>query len=139
MSDKIGAGVVTLSMADAVDGTYTSIGVLYDPLPAVDDSRESLDDTNTGSDNTQSKPGIRTLAPMEFKVKTDAAGVDAIKTAYADGATKYFQYAYPSSESGATSGVKTVTLTGWINKTSDAISLKDETFITFGLNINAKS
>lgn len=138
MSDKkIGAGLVTLYRETDTPDTYGAEPfVLYDPIPEIDLSSESLTNTNTKSKMTESRAGITSAAPMAFKVKTSDAGYADILADRRTGKVRKWKFAIPSEGPAATSGVEEFVLTGWVQSVKLSPVLNDETFVTFTLNVN---
>tara|TARA_B110000196_G_scaffold317906_1_gene332074 strand:- start:9800 stop:10231 length:432 start_codon:yes stop_codon:yes gene_type:complete len=132
---NIGAGKIILSLESATPDTFTGIGELYDPIPEIEVSRDGLDDTNTASDWERTKAGIRKAAPVAFKVKTDAAGADAVLAAFTSGEEKRWKFTIPTNKT-TQGGVEEIIYKAWISSYKKSPSLKDETFINFTTNIN---
>lgn len=134
---KIGAGNSSLRRWDASLGTpaFVDIGTLYDPLPEIDMKREELDGTNTASSMAETRPGIKSVPALAFRIKTNAAGYSKILEDFDSGDRVQWEYVFPSDESGGPT--ETLTLTAWVSSVKKSPALKDETFVTFTLNINA--
>jgi len=132
---NIGAGAVILSLESATPDTFVDVGQLYDPLPEVDFTRESLDDTNTKSATERTKAGIRKIAPLAFKVKTTADGYADMKTLAGTGEEKRWKYIIPD-DSGAAGGTEELIVKAWVSGVKRIPAMKDETFIMLTLNIN---
>mgnify|MGYP000384697477 FL=1 len=132
---NIGAGQIILALEGVTVDTFADIGPLLDPIPEIDLSRDSLDDTNTKSNWERTKAGIRKAAPAAFKIKTTAAGYADIKTMYELGTEGRWKFTIPD-DSGAVGGVENIIFKAWIPNLKKVPSLKDETFIMLTLNIN---
>jgi predicted secreted protein len=132
---NIGAGKIILALEGDVVDTFVDIGELYDPIPEIEVSRDGLDDTNTKSKWERTKAGMRKAAPVAFKIKTTAAGSDAILAAFNDGAEKRWKFTIPD-DSTTKGEVEEIIFKAWVGSHKKMASLKDETFINFTANIN---
>lgn len=132
---NIGAGQIILALEGVTADTFVDIGALLDPIPEIDLSRDSLDDTNTKSSWERTKAGIRKAAPVAFKIKTTAAGYDDIKTMWDLGTEGRWKFTIPD-DSGSVGGVEDIIFKAWVASLKKTPSLKDETFIMLTLNIN---
>jgi hypothetical protein len=132
---NIGAGQIILGLEGVTPDTFVDIGALLDPIPEVDLSRDSLDDTNSKSNWERTKAGIRKAAPLAFKIKTTAAGYSDIKTMYDLGTEGRWSFTIPD-DSVRSGGVENIVFKAWIANLKKTASLKDETFINLTLNIN---
>jgi hypothetical protein len=135
---KIGAGNTLLRRWDNSLGTpaFVSIGTLYDPLPELDLKRAENDDTRTDSSWSRTRAGIKSASALAFKIKTDATGLADILTDFNSGDENQWEYVIPSEETDGET-TETLTLTAWVSAVKKGPSIKDETFVTFTLNINA--
>ncbi|MDP2505384.1 hypothetical protein [Oceanobacter sp. 3_MG-2023] len=135
---KIGAGNTVLRRWDGTLGTpeFVDVGTLYDPLPELDLKREENDDTRTDSTWGRTRAGIKSASALAFKIKTDSAGLAGILTDFNSGDENQWEYVIPSEETESET-TETLTLTAWVSNVKKGPSLKDETFVTFTLNINA--
>ena len=138
MSDtNIGAENVTLNYEGSTPATFDQVaGDLYDPLPELALSRESLDDTHTGSKWERSKAGMRKAGGMQYKLKTTAAGLATIKEDFKTGKERSWQFVVPSDSADATGGKETFEFKAWISELKILPSMKDETFVVFSFNVN---
>lgn len=133
MTDKnIGAGLAVLKRYTGAVGT--DIGALYDPLPEIDYSRDSLDDTNTKSSFERTKAGIRKAGPLTFKIKSDAAGLATAKADMESGAESIWCFVIPTSVTGETT--EEFFFKAWVSNVKSMPSMKDETFVNLTLNVN---
>ena len=132
---NIAAGAVMLELETATPGTYADFGELYDPIPEIAISRDSLDDTNSKSAWERSKAGIRKAAPVTFKIKTNAAGYADAMTMISSGDEGRWKYTIPN-DSVSVGGTEEVIFKAWVSDVKKVPSLKDETFIMLTLNIN---
>lgn len=132
---NIGAGKIILALEGDIADSFANVGELYDPIPEIEITRDGLDDTNTGSDWERTKAGIRKVAPVAFKIKTDAAGSDAVLAAFKSGKEKRWKFTVPNNNP-AQGGVEEIIFKAWLGSYKTSPSLKDETFINFTANIN---
>lgn len=132
---NIGAGQIILGLEGVTPDTFVDIGALLDPIPEVDLSRDSLDDTNSKSNWDRTKAGIRKAAPVAFKIKTTAVGYADIKTMFGLGTEGRWSFTIPD-DSGAVGAVEEIIFKAWVTNLKKIPSLKDETFINLTLNIN---
>jgi hypothetical protein len=132
---NIGAGKIILALEGDTPDTFVDIGALLDPIPEIDLSRDSLDDTNTKSNWDRTKAGIRKAAPIAFKIKTTAAGYADIKELFGLGTEGRWKFTIPD-DSIAPGGVEEIIFKAWVPNLKKSPSMKDETFINLTMNIN---
>jgi hypothetical protein len=132
---NIGAGNIILALESPTPDTFVDIGALLDPIPELDLSRDSLDDTHSKSAWDRTKAGIRKAAPLAFKIKTTAAGYGDINSMFRSGIEGRFKFTIPD-DSASLGGTEEIIFKAWVPNLKKTPSLKDETFINLTLNIN---
>ena len=136
MSD-ISAGVSTLGLEDSTTPeTFNLIGELKDPLPAITLERAANDNSGASSDVETTRGGMKKVAPITFKIEADNTNtqIPELFALFDSGEIANWEYKY------ATNGgvVETQELAAWVQKLETAPALKDGTYITLTLNINAQ-
>jgi len=137
MSD-ISAGVASLGLEDSgTPGTFNLIGELKDPLPAVSIERAANDNSGAASDFETTRAGMKKVSPLAFKIEADSTNTEIANlfSLLDSGEEANWEYKY------ALNGqvIETQTITAWVQKLETAPAIKDGTYITLTLNVNAQS
>lgn len=136
MSNEIGAGTAALYRRNDANDGYGTAMVVYDPLPEVAKSRSENTDTNTGSEYARTRAGIKSLAPLTFRVKTDDTEAANVEADWEAGTERNYKYTIPSDGPDATDGKEEIILAVWVKEFKRIPSMEDETMIEFTLNVN---
>ncbi|MEY8205445.1 MAG: hypothetical protein RPR40_10255 [Bermanella sp.] len=134
----ISAGIATLGLEDTpASGTFTTIGELKDPLPGISLERSALDNTGAGSDIEKTRAGMKKISSLTFKIEANSGNtkIADLFAAFESGDILNWEYKY------ATNGavVETQTVSAWVQKVETTPAIKDGTFITLTLNVNAQA
>lgn len=137
MSD-ISAGVASLGLEDSgTPGTFNLIGELKDPLPTISIERAANDNSGAASDIETTRAGMKKIPPITFKIEADSSNSEIanIFALLESGEPAKWEYKYALN--GQTP--ETQSITAWVQKVETAPALKDGTYISLTLNINAQS
>lgn len=131
----IGAGKTTLGIGDGGSPeSFTTIGELRDPLPAVSFERAVLDNTTAADDTEKTRGGMKKVAPMTFKIQAENANAVIAQLADANDTSAIinWEYIYPIA-----GGLEKVVFPAWVSKFDITPALTGYTMITITLNPNA--
>lgn len=136
MSNKIGAGLAAFYRRNDADDGYGDAIVLYGELPEIEYTRGENSNTNTASEYSQTRPGIKGISPITVVAKTTDTEAANLRADWASGDERKFKLAVPSEDAAAVGGVEEIILKCWVKNFKLMPKMEDETMVEFVLNVN---